>query len=72
MQGPERRRPRTCPSCGGDLIVRGPQVEGVAVQLAPATEEGPGVSVPAYSDVCYDCGMVCLFVRVSHTKGDHR
>jgi hypothetical protein len=60
----ERRRKRVCPSCGESKMVRGQRVEGVAVCLAPRTEEAPAVTVPAYCDVCYGCGMVTLFVRV--------
>jgi hypothetical protein len=59
----ERRRPRRCPSCGGDKIVRGTVVEGVRVTLAPATEVSEAVTVPAYSDTCGECGLVTLFVR---------
>ena len=64
----ERRRPRLCPSCRGERIIRGPMVEGMSVSLAPATEEGPAVCVPVYSDICGDCGMVTLFVRVREAK----
>jgi hypothetical protein len=60
----ERRRRRTCPSCGGDNIVRGSQVDGIGVPLAPATEMSAPVYVPAYSDVCSDCGFVMLYVRI--------
>jgi predicted RNA-binding Zn-ribbon protein involved in translation (DUF1610 family) len=65
-----RRRPRVCPSCGGDTIVRGEQVEGVSVSVSPTSEAGPGASMPAYSDVCHDCGMVMLYVRVGEAGED--
>jgi hypothetical protein len=63
--GSERRRIRSCPSCGGNNIVRGSEVQGVTVTMAPATEDSAAVRVPAYCDVCYECGMLTLFVRVS-------
>lgn len=59
----ERRRERRCPSCGGKSIMRGGQVEGVSVPLAPPTEISAPVAVPAYCDICGDCGMVMLFIR---------
>jgi hypothetical protein len=62
----ERRRARTCPSCGGSNIVRGREVEGLSICLVPATEESPEVTLPAYSDICYECGLVSLFVRIGH------
>jgi len=68
----ERRRPHACPSCGGSTLVRGQAVEGMSIGLTPTTEEGPAVTVPVCSDVCYECGMVCLFVRVSQVKGSGR
>jgi hypothetical protein len=43
-------------------------VEGLAIALVPATEVTPPVEVPAYSDICYDCGLVCLYVRVGHAE----
>lgn len=60
----ERRKARRCPGCGGGNIGRGHQVEGVSIVLAPAEPESPAVTAPAYSDVCRDCGMVLLFVRL--------
>jgi len=63
--GNDRRRARSCPGCGGSSIVRGTEVEGVAVTMVPPTEESAAVRVPAYCDVCYQCGMLTLFVRVS-------
>jgi hypothetical protein len=62
----DRRRPRTCPGCGGGNILRGSRVEGVSISLVPPTEDSDAVVVPAYSDVCYDCGMVTLFARIGH------
>ena len=64
----ERRRPRKCPGCGGSSIVRGTEVQGVAVTVVPPTEESAAVTVPAYWDVCYGCGMLTLFVRVSEAQ----
>ena len=64
---PERRRERRCPSCGRDNVVRGPKVEGVAVPLPHASEGGNPVTTDAYADVCYDCGMVTMFVRLSES-----
>jgi hypothetical protein len=61
--GDERRRPRRCPSCGSDRIVRGGPAEGIGITMTPATEEGPAVMLPAYVDACADCGLVSLFVR---------
>ena len=60
----EQRRPRRCPSCGGGNIVRGSEVQGISVTVTPQTEVSSAVTVPAYSDICYDCGLVSLFVRV--------
>ena len=61
----QRRRERRCPSCGGSSIRRGGEVEGVAVHLVPPTEMSMAITVPAYSDICNDCGLVMLFVRRS-------
>lgn len=69
--GAERRRERKCPGCSGTNIARGTQVEGIAVCLVPPTEESEAVTVPVYSDVCYQCGMVTLFARVGSTAGRH-
>jgi hypothetical protein len=32
--------------------------------MAPATEISAPVHVPAYSDVCGECGFVMLYVRI--------
>ena len=40
----------------------------MSISLVPGTEESAAVTVPAYSDICYGCGMVSLFVRVGQTK----
>jgi len=45
--------------------MRGPKTEGLSIPLAPPEGQLPAAPVPAYADVCYDCGMVTLFVRVS-------
>jgi hypothetical protein len=60
----ERRRRRRCPSCGGEKMTRGREVEGVLVKLASPAEDSEEVAVPAYSDVCGECGLVTLFVRI--------
>jgi len=65
----ERRRRRECPSCGGERIVRGGEVEGVRIRLAPPTEHSEPVSVPVYSDFCGECGMVTLFARLDSGAG---
>ena len=64
----ERRRSRKCPSCGGESIVRGSEVQGIGVTVTPQTEVSSAVTLPAYSDICYDCGLVSLFVRVGKFK----
>ena len=61
----ERRRERRCPSCRGANVMRGPQVGGVVVPLPHASEGRQPVTTDAYADVCYDCGMVTMFVRLS-------
>jgi len=63
----ERRRRRRCPSCGGEMIVRGGLVEGVLVMLVPQTELSERVISPVYSDTCGDCGLVMLYARVAGT-----
>ena len=60
----ERRRPRKCPSCGGDKILRGWQVPGIEVQRVPPSEAGPAVLAEVYSDYCQECGMVLLYTRL--------
>jgi hypothetical protein len=45
-------------------------VDGVSLSVSSTSEEGAGVSVPAYSDVCYDCGMVMLYVRIEKAGGE--
>ena len=44
--------------------MRGTKVEGVRVSLVRETEDSPAVSVPAFSDICGECGLVSLYVRV--------
>jgi hypothetical protein len=44
-------------------------VDGISILLVRGTEEGEAVTVPAYSDVCHDCGLVSLYVRVSPGSG---
>jgi hypothetical protein len=60
----ERRRRRRCPSCGGEKITRGREVDGLLVTLVPQTEVSEAVDVPVYSDVCGECGLVTLFARI--------
>jgi hypothetical protein len=50
--------------------MRGPQAKGLGIPLAPPGGHKRAAPVPAYSDVCYDCGMVTLFVRVSDVKAE--
>ncbi len=63
-RGDNRRRNRRCPSCGGANIMRGTKVDGVTVSLVRDTEDSPAVKVPAFSDICGECGLVSLYVRV--------
>jgi hypothetical protein len=63
----ERRRRRTCPSCRGTNVIRGPKVGGLAIPLPHTGEGGKTLTADAYADVCYDCGMVTMFVRLSET-----
>ena len=63
----ERRRRRRCPSCGGEKIVRGREVEGIRIGLVPQTEVSEPVVASVYSDICGECGMVTLFARVEPT-----
>ena len=44
--------------------MRGQEAKGISVSLVPQTEEGPAVALPAYSDICCECGMVTFFVRI--------
>lgn len=64
----DRRRERRCPSCGGTQLLRARRVDGWSVTV-PATEEGPrDVRLAPFADVCYDCGMVTLFVRIADAR----
>lgn len=45
-------------------------MDGVSLLVSPESEGGSGASVPAYSDVCYDCGMVMLYVRIGKAGGE--
>jgi hypothetical protein len=36
------------------------------ITLVPASGGAPAVTVPAFSDICRDCGMVMLFVRLGY------
>lgn len=64
----ERRRGRKCPSCGGTAIARGSRVDGWAVVVPPEDEKGRETRLAPFSDVCRDCGMVTLYVRIGEAK----
>jgi hypothetical protein len=66
-QGSERRRPRSCPGCWSDRIVRGTKVEGVSIALG-----GEAGTVPVYANLCQECGMVAFFVRVAEALPEKR
>ena len=65
----ERRRLRNCASCWSDQIVRGTKVEGMAIPLGPGAQNGGAGTAPVYANVCCECGMVTLFVRISELSG---
>lgn len=60
----ERRRARRCPSCDSDSLMRGTRIEGWTIAVPPEGESSATTELPPYADVCRDCGMVSLFVRV--------
>lgn len=59
----ERRRQRTCPSCGTTSMIRGCRVPGVSIQVL--TDDGQQRSSPIglYSDVCMECGLTHFYAR---------
>jgi hypothetical protein len=59
-----RRRPRQCPSCSSRNIARGEEAQGVRIRMNSVRAGEPGADAPAYADICGDCGMVTLYVRV--------
>jgi hypothetical protein len=61
----ERRRTRRCPSCDSDSLMRGTRIEGWTIAVSPEGDSSTAAHLPPYADVCRDCGLVCLFVRVA-------
>jgi len=59
----ERRRQRTCPSCGATGMIRGCRVPGVQIQVV--TDDGRQRSglIGLYSDVCVECGLTSFYAR---------
>ena len=59
----ERRRPRSCPSCGAAGMIRGCRVPGVQIQVL--TDDGKQRSglIGLYSDVCIECGLTHFYAR---------
>jgi len=65
---PERRRERKCPSCGSTALARGKRVDGWAVVVPPEQDKGRETRLAPFSDICRDCGMVTLYVRIGEVK----
>jgi uncharacterized protein (DUF433 family) len=64
----ERRRERHCPSCGGKRVVRGTRIDGWAIAVPLKRGEEHPVSLTPFADVCPDCGMITLFVRIGDAR----
>ena len=45
--------------------MRGGRVAGAVVRLASILETNHPATCPVYADVCQNCGMVSVFVRVT-------
>ncbi len=59
----ERRRKRSCPSCGGDSMIRACRVPGVQLQVVRDDGERRSGLIALYSDVCVDCGLTSFYAR---------
>jgi len=68
VAGNERRRFRTCHSCWSDRVIRSSRVDGVTVSVGPLVPDGPVATAPLYANVCRECGMVMLFVRLAEAE----
>ncbi len=66
----ERRRPRSCPSCGATGMIRGCRVPGVQIQVV--TDDGQQRSglIGLYSDVCVECGLTSFYARREEVTGE--
>jgi hypothetical protein len=64
----ERRRNRNCPSCGGTNLRRESRVPGWTVPTSPSEEVEQALHLNPYCDVCNDCGLLSLYVRLSDTE----
>jgi len=64
----ERRRARNCPSCGGKEVLRGNRIDGWAITVPARQGQVRGMRLAPFSDVCLDCGMVTLYVRIAEAK----
>jgi hypothetical protein len=56
----ERRRQRSCPSCGASRLTRGRQTSGLMVHMTDSVIEG----VRVFADCCLECGLVSFYVRL--------
>jgi len=56
---PERRRQRSCPTCGATRLIRGWQTSGLMVHMTDSVTEG----VRVFADCCLECGLVSFYVR---------
>ncbi|HUU54104.1 MAG TPA: hypothetical protein VMY87_04215 [Armatimonadota bacterium] len=59
----ERRRQRTCPSCGGTSVIRACRVPGVQLQIVREDSGRHTGLIALYSDVCVDCGLTSFYAR---------
>ncbi len=66
----ERRRQRSCPSCGATGMIRGCRVPGVQIQVV--TDDGKQRSglISLYSDVCVECGLTNFYARRDEVAGE--
>ncbi len=64
----ERRKQRRCPSCGGHDLIRGWAVGNATISALVTREGEVAAPLTPYADICTDCGMVSLFVRLDDIR----
>ena len=59
----ERRRQRSCPSCGASGMIRGCRVPGVHLQVVTDDGQQRSSLIGLYSDVCMERGLTHFYAR---------
>ena len=49
-------------------MIRGWKVESITIPAMVTADGAVAAGLTPYADICADCGMVCLFVRVGEIQ----